>query len=39
VAATPDDVSRDVPGTDGVRVQRREVEFVDVLVDANLGRR
>jgi hypothetical protein len=37
VAATPDDVRRDVLGTDDVRIQRGEVEFVDVLVDADLG--
>jgi len=34
---TPDDVGQDVPGTDDVWVKTREVEFVDVLVDTNLG--
>ena len=38
VAVTPDDVRWDVLGTDDVRVQREEVEFVDVLVEADLGR-
>ncbi|ERG97373.1 MAG: hypothetical protein J07HQW2_03859 [Haloquadratum walsbyi J07HQW2] len=38
VAVTPDDVRRNVPGTDDVRIQRGEVEFVDVLVEADLGR-
>jgi len=37
VAVTPDDVRRDVPSTDDVRIQTRKVEFVNILMEADLG--
>jgi len=37
MAVTSDDVRRDISCTDDVRIQRGEVEFVDVLVETDLG--
>lgn len=37
MAVTPNVVWWDVSSTDNVRIQRGEVEFVDILVDADLG--
>ena len=37
MAVTPNDVRRDVPGADDVRIQARKIEFVNILVQADLG--